>query len=127
TARESFHSDRRCRSDRTGRWYPCRKHRTYQTAGAAGDQTVLTQECDQRLDIVILDALKLHGQTGGHGNGAGTELFGSFCNGMMLCGGNFAVAGNDTDVEYVIISLVLETAQTLYTLDFFRAELGFGA
>ena len=98
-------------------------HRTDQRAGAAGEQAVLTQEVDEGLDVLMLDALNFQGQTGGHGHLAGAELLGSLGNGLVLLGGDLTIAGNDPDIEHIGIPLVLQAAQGLHPLDLLGRQL----
>ena len=97
-------------------------HGTDLCAGAAGRQAVCLQKGHQSLNIIVFDALNLHGQPGGHGDLAAAEPVGGVCDGPVLISGELAVPGNDTDIEYIRITLVLQTAKTLYPLDLVGAQ-----
>ena len=79
---------------------------------------MLSQKINQWLNILVFHALYLQCQTGGHCNRAGTEAFGSFCNNPVLPGSNLTIAGDDTDVENICISFILQTPKSLNTLNF---------
>ena len=92
-------------------------NRTNQRTGTASGQAMLSQEIDQRLNILMLDALDFQSQTGSHGNSTGTKLLCSLCHSTMLIGSDLTIAGNDTNIEYVGVTLILQAAQTLDALD----------
>lgn len=92
-------------------------NRTNQRTGTASGQAMLSQEIDQRLNILMLDALDFQSQTGSHGNSTGTKLLCSLCHSTMLIGSDLTIASNDTNIEYVGVALILQAAQTLDALD----------
>ena len=97
-------------------------YRAHLGTGAAAVQSTLLQELHHRRNVVIPDALNFDGEAGGHGNLAAAEFVSGFCDGTHLVGGDPAVAGDDADIEYIGITLVLQTAQALDLLDLLRSQ-----
>ena len=102
-------------------------HRPYLGAGSTGLKSCFFQKSEERFQIVIIDTLDLQCQTGGHSDFAGSEFFCRLSHLDLLIRGEFSVPGNDTDVKYVTVPLILQTAKPLHTLDFFGGKAAFGA
>ena len=98
---------------------------TNQRTGTAGGETVFSQEVDEGLNVSVLNTLDFQSQTGGSSNLAGAELFSSFGDSHVFSSGNETVAGDNANVEYIGIALILQAAQTLNALDFFCGQSAF--
>ena len=91
-------------------------------ACSAGQKPVFVEIFDELGDVGIVNTLNFQGQSGSHRNFAASELFRSLSNDVLFRCGNFTVFGNDTHIENIRITLVLQAAQALHSFNFFRRE-----
>ena len=90
---------------------------TNECARAARLKSVRGEKFDQRIDIVVFDTLNFDRKTGGHDSLTAAESVRSLRDRAVLVGCDLAVSCNDSDVENIVESLVLEASEPLDALD----------
>ena len=70
----------------------------------------------------MFDTLDFQSQTRSHGHSTGAKFFCRFRNRMMFLRCDLAVSGDNTDIEHIRITLILEATQALDPLNLFRRQ-----